>query len=241
VFGLSAGASSILHHLTSYGGHKLGRQHGPPAFQRAIMQSPAFFPQVDDKQEKTIYADFLKLAVSGDLKELRDADTNVLQYASNYMIQKSDYGQFTFGPAVDDFLIPAPPSLLLDKGFFWPKIEMIVADTANEGLFFAPPLVQTNAGFRLLISKRLPGLTSDQLDEVVKMYPTTIKSTSKERVQRVADAISELAVVCNTQYLLSAYGSYRPVYNYKFGVHPGFHGQDAFFTVSLLCLIPFIS
>ena len=93
VLGESAGAASILHHLTSYGGPKLGRRYGPPSFQRAILQSPAFFPQADDKQERTIYLNLLKLTNSYNLDQLRAADTSVLQYASNYMIQSSEYGQ----------------------------------------------------------------------------------------------------------------------------------------------------
>jgi len=37
--GESAGASSIMHHLSAYGGTV------KPIFNRAILQSPAFFPQ----------------------------------------------------------------------------------------------------------------------------------------------------------------------------------------------------
>jgi len=234
VFGQSAGASSILHHLTSYGGPQLGRKYGPPPFLRAILQSPAFFPQVDDKKEQSIYSNLLKLTNSYSLEDLRNTDSRVLQFASNFMIQTAKYGQFTFGPAVDDLLVPAPLSILLDKGFYWPKYQVMVADNGNEGLLFSPPTVQSDSSFRSLISQRLPGLTPEGLEEVVKMYPTDDSFTPKQRVQRVANAISELAVLCNTQYVLKAYGGpYRNAYNYKFGVYPGFHGQDAFFTVSL--------
>ena len=114
-----------------------------------------------------------------------------------------------------------------------------MADNSNEGLLFTPPVVQSDADFKSLISERLPGLAKEKLDEVIKMYPTDDKFTPKQRVQRVSNAISELAVVCNTQYLLKAYGnSQENAYNYKFGVYPGFHGQDTFFTVKPFYLFP---
>jgi len=153
------------------------------------------------------------------------------------MVQTSDYGQFTFGPAVDDLLVPAPLSLLLARGFYWPEFQIMVADNTNEGLLFTPPTVQSDSDFKALIFKRLPGLSFENLEKVVKMYPVDDNFTPKQRVQRVANAISELAVVCNTQYVIKAFGGSRDglcLYNYKFGIYPGFHGQDTFFTVSIL-------
>lgn len=243
VAGQSAGAASILHHLISYAGGKLSfgsNRPDPPAFQRAIIQSPAFFPLADDKQEESIYNNFLGSSGTDNVEDLRAADTNILQYVNSVMIQSSDYGQFTFGPSVDDLLIPAPASLLLGRGIKWPNIQILVGDTINEGLLFSPPNVASDSEFRSLISKKLPGMKKADIDEVLRMYPIDAKSTPAQRTQRVANAISELGVVCNTRYLLEAYrGGYN--YNYKFGVHPGFHGQDAFFTVSLLLLFDGIS
>lgn len=43
VMGESAGAGSIMHHLTAFGGKQ------PTLFKRAILQSPAYDPQIDRK------------------------------------------------------------------------------------------------------------------------------------------------------------------------------------------------
>ena len=119
VLGQDSGGASILHHLAAWGGLKLGRSHNPPSFKRAIIQSLAFFPQAYEAQAKSIYKSFLDRTSSSDLKTLRELDTSVLQKANADMIQKSDYGRFTFGPTVDNTLIPAPLALLLLKGFVW--------------------------------------------------------------------------------------------------------------------------
>ncbi|KAL8699822.1 MAG: hypothetical protein Q9201_005789 [Fulgogasparrea decipioides] len=170
VMGESAGASSILHHLVSYGGPR--SREAPPVFQRAIVQSPAFFPQADYKQEKAIYDTFLSKAGAKSLNELRALDEEVLKNASNLMIQQSPYGTFTFAPAVDDGYTPNTPSLLLKYNFFWPSIKVMVANNGDEGLLLAPPHVQSDDQFRSYVHDLFPAMPSEHLDSVLKKIPS---------------------------------------------------------------------
>ncbi|KAL3424599.1 carboxylesterase family protein [Phlyctema vagabunda] len=236
VIGESAGAASIMHHLVSFGGPKFGRGKGPrPVFKRAILQSPAFFPQADDTQESLIYSTFKMKAKVNSLEELRTTDSKIIKLlldANNKMIEDSPYGQFIFGPAVDDDLIPAPPGLLLKHGGFWGDAELMLAHNGNEGLLFTSQLAATTAKFREIITASLPSLDPDDLAKVLEMYPLRDGAKYKERVQRTANASAELAVTCNVQYLNEAYKQYarQDSFKYVFNVQPGFHGQDAFFT-----------
>ncbi|KAL8825944.1 MAG: hypothetical protein Q9170_007598 [Blastenia crenularia] len=227
--GESAGASSILHHLVSYGGPRRTRKPGP-VFKKAILQSPAFFPQADDKQEKAIWDTFLSKTGATSLKELREVNEEVLKEASNVMIQQSPYGTFTFAPAVDDDYTPAPPSLLLQANLLWRSVDVMVANNGDEGLLFAPPHIQSDAAFRQYVQGVFPAMPSEDLDELMEKYPVGGSSTPRRNfVDRSKQALADVGVNCNTRHLSNALGAYR-VYKYVFNMFPAIHGLDTFFT-----------
>lgn len=227
VFGESSGASSILHHLTSYGGHS---DHRQPEFRRAILQSPAFFPQADNKQEQNVYERFLKLSGKSNLRELRRAKEEDLRVASAEMIFRSPYGGFTFGPAVDDSYVKAPPGLSLYHGDYWPNVEVLVSQNSDEGLLFTPPYIQNNTAFRDYVVDVFPGLDEETLEYITQdLYPPPKSSGDRDEIRRTAEAVAELAVTCNTLYILNAYGK-KYSYKYLFDMVPGIHGQDAAYT-----------
>jgi carboxylesterase type B len=74
--GESAGASSILHHLLSYGGGRYS-DYGP-AFQQAVLQSRALFPNVERSQTEASYQSVLEEANVKDFLELQKARTTDL-------------------------------------------------------------------------------------------------------------------------------------------------------------------
>jgi carboxylesterase type B len=83
VWGESAGAGSINHHLTAFGGSR------PVLFKRAVIQSPAYDPLIDRKgQLEKKFRDFAALAgcsVKG-LACLRQADFKTLKDASEKFV-----------------------------------------------------------------------------------------------------------------------------------------------------------
>lgn len=243
VIGESAGASSILHHITSYGGDSdLNPDSLTRApFQRAILQSPAFFPAADAVTERGIYEEFLYVADSSTFEELKKKSSKDLITANKYLVSKSPYAQFTFGPTVDTSFIPKPVSLLLKDGQFWSDIDgIMVAHNSLEGLLFTDiKTVENDDNFAEFIGNSLPSLSDEDVNHVVtQLYPLPEGDVGVvEKILRVANATAELSTICNAVFLIDAFGDDN-VYKYVFGVEPGVHGQDIGYSV---CYFPSIT
>lgn len=91
VMGQSAGGSSVMHHITSYGGSK------PVPFQQAIVQSPGWLPISDVGQQEKLVQLFLSLLGVQTIEEARLLPTERIQAINALMVGLSDYGQYTFG------------------------------------------------------------------------------------------------------------------------------------------------
>ncbi len=227
IMGQSAGASSVLHHITSNGGE------GTPPFQQAIMQSPAFFPQADRAKMEMVYQAFLDAAGARDLAELRGKPTELLMEINANMTYRSPYGQFAFGPVVDGSYVPDLPGRLLMQGKFHQEIKVMAGYNRREGALFTPPWIRTRFGFRAHIQDLFPDFPKTDLDKVIQeLYPINLwELDPRTKIGKVAYAMSDVAVDCNTYYLNKAFNNKTHIY--KFNKYPGFHGQDANYTVSV--------
>jgi carboxylesterase type B len=231
VFGESAGAGSIMHHITSYGGE------GSVPFQQAIPQSPGFFPYTPS-ETTNIFSSVLgnasliveKTITTAD--ELRALSFENLYNLNSLVVGQSPYGQFTFGPVVDpspDSYVPDLPGRLLAEGKFH-KIPVLVGHNTNEGLLFTPPFVQTQDNFTAFLTQSLPTTTVEQRKELAtELYPAVYNGTYGYSIPiyRTALAISDLAFTCNAYWLRR---TMKTSYGYFFSVPPGLHGQDIPFT-----------
>jgi carboxylesterase type B len=117
VWGQSAGAGSIVHHLVQAKGAR------DPLFKTALMQSPAFQWQWDRSRNGTldsIYHSFAGYAncTAGDIMAcLRGASTADLSQAAQQQYDLShSLGLFPFGPAIDDVWLSDLPSEAFAKG-----------------------------------------------------------------------------------------------------------------------------
>jgi carboxylesterase type B len=164
--GQSAGASSILHHVTAGGGKEVDR----PAFDAAILQSPGFFPQPNNTKNDLAYSRFLHLAGAEDLADLKGKDTAVLQQANAIMTYESEYGYFNFGPTVDGDYVPDLPGRLLAAGDFHTGISMLTGHQALDGLLFTPPWIRTNAGLAQHSQDLYPGIPPEVLSNISSRY-----------------------------------------------------------------------
>lgn len=94
-WGLSAGASSILHHLVAFGGTQ------DPLFSRAVLQSPAYQIMFDRKGtlEQT-FQNFTKLAgcAGQGIACLRGASAEALKKANTALNIQGTMGTFAVGP-----------------------------------------------------------------------------------------------------------------------------------------------
>ena len=118
VWGESAGASSILHHLIAD-----FQADKDPLFSRAIIQSPAFQWQWDrpGTLNKT-YTSFSRLAgcPRGEMTCLQDVDVGSLTSANQQLFQETTPcdGLFPLGPSLDNKVIKQLPAVALPQGKF---------------------------------------------------------------------------------------------------------------------------
>lgn len=131
--GESAGGSSIMHHLTANGGNIT------LPFQKAVIQSPAFFPQYlllpfptdfryDPAELDLQYRRFLESAGcpwEGGLECLQKRSPRVLQMANQRETARAEWGKFTFGPAVDGVYVQDLPGRELLNGHHVKNISIL--------------------------------------------------------------------------------------------------------------------
>ncbi len=115
-WGNSAGAGSIIHHLTAFGGDQ------SPLFQRAALWSPAYQWAWDRQGTlQQTFSNFSKAAGcgarTGSLDCLRQADNKQLKVANQEIVTSvTKTGLFPFGPAVDGSWVKALAAQELSRG-----------------------------------------------------------------------------------------------------------------------------
>ena len=231
IIGESAGAGSIMHHITSYGGN------GTIPFQQAIPQSPAFQPFVPS-QSQAFFSQVLGNASTltdttiTTAQQLRALSYQQLYDINAIIVGGSTYGGFTFGPVVDPSpgaYVPDFPSRLLSQGKFH-NISVTVGHNTDEGLLFTPPYVQTQAEFVAAIQALFPSADAANISYITNtLYPPVYNGTFgyTNAIGRTALAISNFIVTCNAEALAS---NLNPGYLYVFSVPPGLHGEDIEYT-----------
>ncbi|KAB8295158.1 hypothetical protein EYC80_007087 [Monilinia laxa] len=243
VMGESAGAGSILHHITAYGGTK---DRAP--FQRAIPQSPAFIPVVPS-QEKALFrevignASLLSNTTIKTVGQLRNLPYEVLSGVNILLTGKSSYGQFTFGPVVDESYVPDFPPRLLSQGAFDNNIDVLVGQNANEGLIFTNPAVQTQLEYISTLEQALPSANTSVIFHLANvLYPPIYNGSYgyTSSIERLALSISHFTIICNAYSLVSTLSKISPQnvnssspsssYAYLFSIPPGIHGIDVPYT-----------
>jgi carboxylesterase type B len=223
VFGESAGAGSIMHQITAFGGRDTIQ------FNNAVLQSPAFAPILSNHQQEAFYNDFLRLAGVSNFAQLQALPYGRLQSANLQQIQNSSYGTFTFGPVVDGIIAPQSPGQMLAKGQFYKNVKVMTGHNLNEGILFTPYYINNDEVFRSELIKLLPNLGAfpDVVDYIMNtMYPANYDGSQgyTDIIGRVIKAISEGIFNCNTVYLARAFNN--ATYSYEFAIPPGIHGND---------------
>lgn len=219
VMGESAGAGSITHHLTAYGGTK------PVPFQQAIIQSPAWTPMTSTVIQEQRTQDFLRFANVSSIAEARDLPTEQLMAANDAQIFASPYGSYGFGPSVDGEYVIQDPKLELSQGRFEASVKIMVGQNSNEGLLFAAP-VTNDAQYLDFIRANFPTAGEAAISHIATdLYPSVFDGSMgyEDQVARAALTMGEGTFVCNAFALNSAYGSHS---SYLFNVFPGLHAQD---------------
>ncbi|KAJ5781944.1 uncharacterized protein N7518_010427 [Penicillium psychrosexuale] len=227
VMGESAGAGSILHQITAYGGTR-----GAAPFQQAIMQSPGWVPVIGEEEQEATLQQFLGILNVSTIEQARKLPSAKLIAANAYQVAtKSQWGQFTYGPVVDGSFVPALPGQLLLRGDFDPNLNIMVGHNADEGLAFTSPDSVKSTGLATQMKTLSPNTPKNVSDFVYNvLYPPVYNGSYgyTDSVARTALVISDLIFQCNTDYINRAF--YNRTYAYEFSIPPALHGQDVSYT-----------
>lgn len=232
LMGESAGANSIMLHLTSFGG--AAGNLGPLPFQRAILQSPAWRPTSDAAFYERLFDQVLQTANATSIDDLRAMDTATLQALNENIINGSPYEAFGFGTNIDGDYVPAAPSVLLSQGKFNSRIQIMVGHNTNEGLLFTDDTVNDQTAFEANLAGLLPGATSDQVTQLAtQIYPEDFSGALpySTQTERMSVALRDGVVESNAFALNTAFQN--NTFSYTFGNFPGFHAQDLEYTFFL--------
>ncbi|KAJ4344267.1 hypothetical protein N0V95_006210 [Ascochyta clinopodiicola] len=220
VAGNSAGAGSIVQHITAFDGTS------KPVFQKAFVGSAAVLYSGSPAQEDDSFMSYLRQANVSSLEEAREASSDTLMEANAAIIAGAGYGSFSFGPSIDGNFATQDPKALLRDGKFDQSVSVLVAHNTNEGLGFAPP-VRDDASFRALEARTFPNANASVIDYIVNdLYPPVFDGTLPytEQVGRSAFVTTESYFTCASYSLQSAV---KNSYGYLFNILPALHVADS--------------
>ena len=151
--------------------------------------------------------------------------------ASFNQILHSEYGEYTYGPAVDGVFVPANPGVLLEAGAFSKDIKIMTGHNTHEGVEFTNPSVRTNAQAEVYLRTRYPGMSDRIISYILNtLYPAVYDGSQPytNALDRTIFLITESCFTCNTNQLARAFGN--KTYAYQFEVGAALHGFDVDFT-----------
>jgi carboxylesterase type B len=185
--GESAGASSLMHHLTAFGGSQ------DPLFSQAILQSPAYEPLWDrNGSMNQMYASFLNFSgcAGKQVDCLRSASETSLVNANKQLQGLGPQGSFVVGPSIDGSWVNRLSSVDLQRGNytyvvcfeshltlignFWKGLQsLILSHTSQESIIFVDGHVQTNQDFVSYLSDIFPKSSAQVglVTNLTTMYP----------------------------------------------------------------------
>ncbi|KAK0724915.1 carboxylesterase [Lasiosphaeris hirsuta] len=261
IVGESAGGGSVMLMAMANAG-----RDGTSLFRRGIASSPYFptQPNYDDALPTDYYLQFARRAGCLDegkadpedgsvFKCLQNAGTLALQNASAYTSYAALYGQWAFIPVTDGSLIRSQPNRqLLRREVNGERI--LTGNNANEGTYFVPQNITTEAHFTAFVQRIYPALSPDAIASVLDLYAVpanittsipkydsdglhppyaTIMSGYAFGWQQAANNLyAETTFVCPAYWLADAYTSpagsrvSRKAWRYQFSVPSAFHGSD---------------
>ena len=163
VIGESAGAGSIMFHITANGG-----SGEPIPFSRAIMQSPTFYPRPpNDPRPENITQSILALTKSTTLNDLREIPSSILQKVNKEVVGELLYGLFTFGPLVDGCYIPDLPGRLLLEGKFHHNVQIMLGHNFLDSfIFISLFLTNTTSAFNQQLIQQFPEASAHVIQEI---------------------------------------------------------------------------
>ncbi|KAJ5614708.1 CAZyme family CE10 [Penicillium herquei] len=252
LFGLSAGAHSIGHHILNY------NVQSSPLFHRAILESGSPTSRAvrpyNAKVHEVQFKDFLKeVECPSGLSEdeifpfLRSLPSLTVTEAQNRVFNKWNPSlRWAFQPVIDDDIIPRKP---LDawNSELWNKVPIMTGYNSNEGTMYVDKKMSDPAQFRKFWQKLLPELSSSDLDTIDRLYPDPGSDSASpyvetrtgeglgpqyKRIEAAYGHYAYVAPVRQTAQFASSQGAPVYLYNWAFPrtvVGRANHGDNMFY------------
>ncbi|KAI1444955.1 alpha/beta-hydrolase [Annulohypoxylon stygium] len=231
IFGLSAGAHSIGHHLLDY------KEGKPALFHRAMMESGAPTSRAVRHYDSDIHEEqfkaFLKevdcpeaLPEDGIFPFLRSIPLSVITKAQTTVFYRYNPSlRWAFQPVIDGEIIHHRPIDGWRDGK-WHKVPIMTGFNGNEGSLYVPKTMSESSEFTNFFHELLPQLSQEDLDTINALYPdpaTVPDSIYKEdrlslgvgpQYKRIEAAYAHYAYVAPVRQTAHFAGLHVPVYLY---------------------------
>ncbi|KAH6654742.1 acetylcholinesterase precursor [Truncatella angustata] len=254
IYGISAGAGSVLHHSLAYGGTQ-----GNKLFKNGMAASPWLSRQYkyNDDFPTSLYEQFARLSGCGEendkLSCLRGKDNETLQRANNETNYAGPYGWWSFTPVIDGSFIQSLPSQQLFEKKEVNGQNMWVSYNADESPWFVPRTVATEEDLLDLLHVSFPHFDEDDIASILEVYSLSEygKNSSNPRLATAGDSgptavdvspfaignqqrayviIAESSYHCPSYWLASSFteDSAKSSYVHTYTNPPALHGLDLY-------------
>ncbi|KAE9372710.1 alpha/beta-hydrolase [Stipitochalara longipes BDJ] len=223
VMGESAGAASILHQVTAYGGATQLN------FTQAIMQSPAF----NAAHNLTISYELTMTEATrqtgntiSTMAELAALDSATLKSINEAVVYNASDTGFVYGPSPDGTYVPVLPQILLAEGKFNHDVQVMVGHNSAEVLGIIHTNITTQDDTVHFLETFIPYASNATIDYILDvLYPAANYSSELVRAAQIG---TDSSMGCLTRYLGLAFNN--STYNYLFAIPPGYHAEDVPYT-----------
>ena len=219
--GASAGAGSVVHHLTAYGGRDDGLFHAAAAESQSF---PVVLTVNESEYQLINLANKLNCTATNRFACLRNASTASIQKHSKaipFPIPNNTRPPlYMWAPVIDEDLIPDQPFLLLQQGKFI-HVPAIFGTDTNEGTTFVPRNTTTRTGQDTFLRAQFPNITAEQLDKLDSMYTNPNQTCPNTGClwRKTSDIYGDLRYGCPGVYASAKYAAAGLAsYNYRYNV-----------------------
>ncbi|KAK0128999.1 hypothetical protein ONS95_000940 [Cadophora gregata] len=179
IFGLSAGAHSIGHHILNY------KEGVAPLFHKAIIESGAPTSRAVHKYNAHVHEEQFALFVAesgcADLPEesitscLRSRPEKTIVAASTTVFDKYNPSlRWAFQPVIDNEIIHQRPIDAWQSGK-WNQVPIMTGHVTNEGTYYVPASMTSGEDFTNFWHVLLPHYSNEDLNTINSLYPDPSK------------------------------------------------------------------
>ncbi|KAE8153343.1 carboxylesterase [Aspergillus avenaceus] len=240
LFGLSAGAHSIAHHV-------MNADLGTTFFHRAIIESGAATSRAvhpyDAELHQDQFREFIDAADCGEVDPsvvftcLRQKPESTITNASVAVFDRYNPSvRWAFQPVIDGELIKQRPIDTWKSGN-WNRIPIVTGFNTNEGTYYVPRSMSKSEEFTDFFRALLPAYSETDIQKIDQLYPDPAKDFTSPytesrdisvgpQYKRVEAAYGHYAYACPVRHTanLASAGQEPPVFLYQWALNKTVQG-----------------